>query len=284
MKLLKPATQSKDVINSIEINLRPEKDTLVPHSTGHLLYSAVLSSIEKSNPELSEKIHGSDNSKISVTPLNGEFDRKDHNRKRVFQDTEYNFFINLIDTSGFQELFNDLVLSGEGLTVADAEFEITGMNTEEITWSELMEKKMPENLYFHFLSPVSINYRDSEVTEMFPHREAIFQALLDSWNRNAPEDMHFELNTEKIKESVVEKVKRNKYGDPEYQTHSKVITRKNKNQIKAFGFTGKTEYSFVDAEDSLKKKLAILTRYAKHAGLGSHTARGLGNTYTEVRY
>ena len=272
------------MINSIEINLRPEEDALVPHSTGHLLYSAVLNSIKKSNPELSGEIHKSDNSKVSVTPLNGEFDRKDHNRKRVFQDTEYNFFINLIDTGGFQELFNDLVLQGEGLEVADAEFEITGMNTEEITWSDLMEKKTPEGLYFHFLSPVSINYRDSEVTEMYPHREAVFQALLNSWNRNAPEDMHFQLDTEQIKKQVVEKVKRNKYGDPEYQTHSKVITQKNKNQIKAFGFTGKTEYAFKNADDSLKKKLAILTRYAKHAGLGSHTARGLGNTYTEVRY
>jgi len=96
--------------------------------------------------------------------------------------------------------------------------------------------------------------------------------------------MHFEIDTEELKKSVVEKVQRNNYGDPEYQTHSKVITRKEKQQIKAFGFTGQTEYAFQNASDQLKKKLAILTRYAKHAGIGSHTARGLGNTYTEVKY
>mgnify|MGYP006285194281 CR=1 FL=1 len=276
------------MINSIEISCRPKEDSLIPHSTGHLLYSATLNSIKKTNSELSEKIHSSNNSKVSVTPLNGEFDRKDSNRKRVFSDTEYNFFINLIDSEGFQELFNDLVLSDQDLEIAGEKFEVTGMNTEEINWEDLMEKKTPSGLYFHFMSPVSIQYKGSEVTEMYPHREAVFKSLEDSWNRNAPEQMQFEIKTDKLKKHVNEKPKRNKYGDPEYQTHNTVVTRKkdgeSKNQIKAFGFTGKTEYSFQNASDQLKKKLAILTRYAKHAGLGSHTARGLGNTYTEVNY
>lgn len=276
------------MINSIEISCRPKEDSLIPHSTGHLLYSATLNSIKKTNSELSEKIHSSNNSKVSVTPLNGEFDRKDSNRKRVFSDTEYNFFINLIDSEGFQELFNDLVLSDQDLEIAGEKFEVTGMNTEEINWQDLMEKKTPSGLYFHFMSPVSIQYKGSEVTEMYPHREAVFKSLEDSWNRNAPEQMQFEIKTDKLKKHVNEKPKRNKYGDPEYQTHNTVVTRKkdgeSKNQIKAFGFTGKTEYGFKNASDQLKKKLAILTRYAKHAGLGSHTARGLGNTYTEVNY
>lgn len=269
------------MINSIEITCKPEEDSLIPHSTGHLLYSATLNSIKKSNPELSQKIHSSENTKVTLTPLNGEFDRKDKNRKRVFSDTEYNFFINLIDIEGFQELFNDLVLSGEGLEIAGEKFKITGMNTEEIEWPELMEKKEPEGLYFHFMSPVCIKYKSSEVTEMFPHREAVFKSLEDSWNRNAPEEMQFEINTEELKKHVIEK-------SYSHNTANTVVTRKkdreSKQQIKAFGFTGKTEYGFKNANDSLKKKLAILTRYAKHAGLGSHTARGLGNTYTEVNY
>ncbi|WP_414836964.1 CRISPR system precrRNA processing endoribonuclease RAMP protein Cas6 [Candidatus Nanohalococcus occultus] len=269
------------MINSIEIRCRPENNTLIPHSTGHLLYSAALSSIRKTNPELSEKIHGSENAEMTVSPLNGEFDRKDRNRKRVFSDTEYSFFINLIDSEGFQELFNDLILKGQKLDIAGESFEITGMNTEEITWKELMEKKTPNGLYFHFLSPASIQYKDSEVTEMFPHREAVFKALENSWNRNAPENMEFKLETEELKKHVIEK-------SYSHDTANTVVTRKqdgeSKKQIKAFGFTGKTEYGFKNASDQLKKKLAILTRYAKHAGLGSHTARGLGNTYTEVRY
>ena len=254
---------------------------MIPHSTGHLLYSAALNSIRKNNSELSRELHQADDSSIQVTPLNGEFDRKDSNRKRVFSDTEYNFFINLIDTEGFQELFNDLVLSGEGLEIAGESFEITGMNTEEITWQDLMEKKDPEGLYFHFMSPVSIEYRTSGVTEMYPHREAVFKSLENSWNRNAPAEMQFEISTEELKKHVIEKA----YS---HDTANTVVTRKkdgeSKHQIKAFGFTGKTEYGFKNASEQLKKKLAILTRYAKHAGLGSHTARGLGNTYTEVRY
>lgn len=276
------------MINSIKISCRPTESCLIPHSTGHLLYSAILNSIEQTSPDLSQEIHSSNTTQVHVTPLNGEFDSRNKNRKKVFNDTEYSFYINLIDTSGFQELFNDLVLSGQDIDIAGESFEVKAMNTEEIQWRDLMEKNTPESLDFHFMSPVSIQYKGSDSTEMFPHREAVFKALEDSWNRNAPQQMHLNIDTEDLKTKVTEKPERNKYGDPKYQTHSTVITRKNqgqnKQQIKSFGFTGKITYGFKDADDKLRKKLAILTRYAKHAGLGSHTARGLGNTYTQVNH
>lgn len=265
------------MITSLEVICNPTENTLVPHSTGHLLYSATLNSIQKTNPELSQKIHESQISKVSVSPLKGEFDPKDRNRKRIFSDTEYRFFINLVNTEGFQELFNDLVLSEQGITVGDAELQIKQLQTEEKDWTDLMEKKTPRELYFHFMSPVCIKYKDSEVTEMFPHREAVFNALLNSWNRNAPEQMQFELDEEELKKHVIEK-------SFEHDTANTVVTRKNDRAIKAFGFTGRTQYGFKNASDQLKKKLGILTRYSQYAGIGSHTARGLGNTYTEVKY
>jgi len=267
------------MISSIEINCRPEEDCLVPHSTGHLLYSATLESIQNVNPELSGKIHSSDVATVSVTPLRGEFRRKDENRKEVFSDAEYRFFINLIDSDGFEELFKDLVLSGTNLEIAGEDFEVTAMETEEKDWQEFMEKKTPNALFFHFMSPVSINYKDSGVTEMFPHREAIFKALENSWNQNAPEDMGLEVEIEDLKRNVIEK-------SFKHDTANTVITRegKERNQIKAFGFTGKAQYEFKGADDLLKKKLGILTKYAKYSGIGSHTSRGLGNVYTEVKY
>ncbi|MFB6199353.1 MAG: hypothetical protein ABEJ83_00620, partial [Candidatus Nanohaloarchaea archaeon] len=54
---LKTLSQDFNVINSIEIRCKPQNNSLLPHSTGHLLYSATLNSIQKQNPELSEKLH-----------------------------------------------------------------------------------------------------------------------------------------------------------------------------------------------------------------------------------
>lgn len=276
------------MINSVEITCRPESNCLIPHSTGHLLYSAVLKSIDQTNPELSQDIHSTDQAQVHVTPLNGEFDPKDSNRKRVFEDSDYNFFINLIDTQGFQELFNDLVLSGRDIQLAGEEFQVQAMETEEIEWRDLMEKKTPQNIKLHFMSPTSIQYKSSGITEMFPHREAVFKALEDSWNRNAPNQMSMNIDREDLKQKVTETPERDANGEPKYRTHSTVVTRKqqgqNRRQIKAFGFTGTVNYGFKDADNKLAKKLGILARYAKYAGLGSHTARGLGNTYTEVRH
>ena len=265
------------MIKSLHIKCRPEEQGLLPHSTGHLLYSAVLNSIEKTNPELSSKIHSTDDKKVSVTPIKGEFRKKDSKRKEVFSDTEYRFFINLINSEGFSELFSDFVLSDQEIDIAGESFTVTGMDTEEISWDDIMEKKTPRELMFNFMSPVCIKYKGSGVTEMFPHREAVFMSLLYSWNRQAPKKFHFDVDLEDLKKKVFEK-------SFEHSTANTVVTRKNKNRIKEFGFTGRTAYGFKDAPDKLKKKLAILARYAEYSGVGSHTARGLGNTQTEVRY
>lgn len=269
------------MIKSLEVQCRPVENELIPHSTGHLLYSGILNSIRRHSPETSEKIHCSENARVSISPLRGEFRRKDRNRKQVFDDTDYRFFLNIIDTGdAFQPLFRDLILDGEKIKIGDGTLEVRSLSSEERNWDDFIVEDTPRELFFHFMSPACIKYRDSGVTEMFPHREAVFKALENSWNRNAPEDYRFKIETEKLKRQVFEKVF-------DHDTANTVVTRKDvesgKHQIKEFGFTGKTIYGFKDADTSLKHKLAILTHYAKYAGLGSHTARGLGNVFTEVK-
>lgn len=272
------------MIKVAKVTFTPVEESSLPHSTGHLLFSALLDAIRKQDEELSKELHSSDSSKISVQPIRGDFKRKDGNRKTIFPDAQYRTRICFVNCNeAVEAVFNQWMLKEGSIQLGDAELKVESFEAEETSFQELVEADTPEELFFHFKSPTCIKYKDSEVTEMYPHREAVFKALLSSWNRFAPENLRFEIKTEELKKQVLEK-------PVSHETHNTVVTRKyveekgHKVPIKAFGFTGKTVYGFQDASIQLKHQLTALSRYASYVGVGGHTAQGLGNTYTELNY
>jgi len=273
------------MIQSLHIRCRPEESGLVPHSTGHLLYAGMLDAIRSSDPELSATIHGNTTADLSLSNLKGEFDPRDRNRKKVFADTEYRFRIDLINQDeAFGPLFREFVLQDERITVGDVDFLLTSMESEEVAFDDLIGTEPPRELDFHFVSPTSIDYHGTGVTEMFPHREAVFRSLERSWNRQAPDTHAIDLDPQDLKTKVIEQPRADSY-----DTHNVIVTRKERDDgdgsypIKAFGFTCKISYGFKDADDRLRHKLGILTRWAEYAGVGGHTSRGCGSVSTEVK-
>jgi hypothetical protein len=245
-----------------------------------LLYSAVLNKIQAFDEELSEEIHSSNVSRVSVSPLRGDFKQVDENRKKVFPDGEYRASICLLGREGAADaLANQLLLKDGVFELGDAVFDLSGFEVEETCFEEFAEVEQVESLFFHFESPVCIKYPGSDVVEMYPHREAVFKALEYRWNQLAPEDLQFEVDLGDLKQCVVEK-------PVFHKTHNVVVTRKGGSSgcrpVKEFGFTGKTEYGFSGGSASLRHKLAVLTRFAGFAGLGGHVGRGLGDVRTEI--
>lgn len=272
------------MIVSTSISCKPREDSIIPHSTGYLIYSALLKKVKNHNPSVSKFIHQDQTSHVSISPLKGEFKPKDRNRKQIFENTDYRFYFNLITADeAFVPIFKELVLNGENLQIGDAVLELREMEKEEIELEDLIIQRLPKRLKFHFTSPASINYRNSGNIEMFPHREAVFKSLENSWNKHVHEELVMDLNVEEIKKNLVEQPKANTY-----QTHNVVVSRKehpeknHKIPIKAFGFTGEIDYSFKEADEKLRYRLGILSRWANYAGIGSHTAHGCGSVDTEV--
>lgn len=272
------------MITSLHLTCRPEQTGLIPHSTGHLLYAGMLQAIQRNDPDTSAGIHREQLSEMKLSTLKGEFARKDRNRKRVFDDGEYRFSLELINTGeAFKSLFKEFVLQDERITIGDVDFLLTGMESREVAFDDLVSAETPAKLNFHFTSPTCIDYQGTGVTEMFPHREAVFTSLERSWNTYAPDEYAMQVDKKELKTRVVEQP-----DSRSYRTHNVIVTRKERDNgegtrpIKAFGFTGKITYGFKNADDRLKHKLAILTRWANHAGVGSHTARGMGNVNVEV--
>ena len=71
-------------------------------------------------------------------------------------------------------------------------------------------------LDFEFKSPACIQYRNSKVYEMFPHREAVFHSLLSKWNAVSPEEMKMNIERDEMARYMVEK-------PLAYETHSVVV-------------------------------------------------------------
>jgi CRISPR-associated endoribonuclease Cas6 len=275
-----------NMITTVQLRFQPVEAGTIPHSTGHILYAGILDMIQQHDEQLSTTIHGEERSGLTLSPLKGEFRRANRDRKDVFSDSEYRAELHLLNHSdAFTPLFNELAIQDTLLTVGDAEFVLSEIESAETTFEDLIDTSIPRNLHFHFTSPVSIQYQGGDVTEMFPHREAVFRSLHHSWTQHAPDQYHFDLPTAAIKEHVAAQPDADSY-----RTHNVVVTRRHDKEkghdrpLKAFGFTGKVTYTFMNADDTLKQKLAILTRWAEYAGVGGHTARGCGNVNTTVDF
>jgi hypothetical protein len=222
---------------------------------------------------------------VALSPLRGEFRAENGEEKTVFPDAEYRMDLHLLNhADAFSPLLNDLVVQDEAITVGDVDMELCSIESEERGFDDFVEPGTPRQLRFHFTSPACIQYKSSGVNEMFPHREAVFRSLHHSWSQHAPDELCFELDTADLKRHVVEQPDAGSY-----DTHNVVVTRwydesaGHDRPVKEFGFTGKTTYRFKNAAETLKHKLAVLTRWAHYSGVGSHTARGCGSVNTEVR-
>lgn len=206
------------MLTKIHIEMKPQQDADIPHSTGHLIYAAVLDCIQKFDSSLSKQLHQVPTANIVVTPLAGPFKYQNDKRKRVFNDRHYEFTIVFIKQEDVvSPFFTEHVLEEKPIVLGDATFTVYSLSTETVTRKALEADKVPESLQFSFNSPVSISYKDSGVTEMYPHREAIFTSLQRRWNNHVDQKMMY--TSEDMKENLIEQPYK-------HRTHNTIITRK----------------------------------------------------------
>ena len=131
-------------------------------------------------------------------------------------------------------------------------------------------------LDFEFKSPTCIQYRNSKVYEMFPHREAVFHSLLSKWNAVCPEELKMSMERDDMARYMMEK-------PLAYETHSVVVNtvfdkvKGHARPIMRQGFTGRCQYTFTrDAPEGLRNGIVALARFAEYSGVGSAVARGCG--------
>ncbi|MFB6283632.1 MAG: CRISPR system precrRNA processing endoribonuclease RAMP protein Cas6 [Halobacteria archaeon] len=275
---------------AIQVEARPDRTYHIPYSDGYLVYSSLLENISTSDEDVSSHVHDTDFSSISVSSLSGNFKRSDRDgRKKIEPNESYRFQIGVTDPEEheiYQSIVEPLVLENRDVEVGDSKLELQEFRSQEKGFEEILDgaKEYDDpTIDMKFESPTCIKYGGSEVTEMFPHRTAVFGSILGKWNAAAPEELEIDLDRREIGGNLIEKpelrslrthsVRVNTVYDDE-KGHERPIVRQ--------GFTGRCRYEFVGGVgEDLEKAVTALAIFGEYSGVGSAVARGCGSV--EVR-
>ena len=278
------------MVQQIKIITRPSCEFEIPASEGYRLYSSLLSIMKEGDNEASSLVHDSRKSSIHMSCLKGRFFKSDRpNFKRVAPAERYMFHIGVTDpaeTQIFQAMVKPLIFDRKNLDLDGGELIVEDFSSSTKTFEEILgsaSRYARPKLIFDFRSPACIQYRNSDVTEMFPHRLAVFRSLQSKWNSVCPEEMRLALADDDIERYIVEKP-----DAQAYRTHSVMVNtvfdkiKGHARPIFKQGFTGSCTYWFTkDAPVSVRNAALILAQFAEYSGLGSSVSRGCG--WVEVR-
>jgi CRISPR-associated endoribonuclease Cas6 len=272
-------------MQQIWLTARTVTDFETPNSTGYQLYSALLKIMSSSDPIISKHVHDSEMSLIAVSSFSGRFGKSKRPGYKVITSGEmYKFHIGITDPGEveiFQSLIQPLIIEGKNINVEAGSLRIEEVKSNMLSFDELMVKVSEYNgkmIEFTFMSPACIQYKNSNITEMFPHRTAVFTSLLSKWNQVCPPELKMSVKRDELGRFIMEKPYTNLY-----DTHSVMVNttydakRGHHRPIFKQGFTGRCAYSFVrNAPQDVRNAVVALSVFAEYSGVGSSVGRGCG--------
>lgn len=269
--------------HKITLIARPVDSFEVPSSEGYQLYSALLNVIRQEDEGVARYAHDSPLSSLSLSPLRGVFIPADRPRhKKLDPAHSYSMKIGIADSREsdlFSSIVRQLVLRERRLMLEKGELEVERVSTSASSFEELLSHSYDHKdlcIDIRFISPTCIQYRNSSVYEMFPHREAVFSSLLAKWNATCPDGFRMNIERDEMASFIIER-------PVSYETHSAMVNtvfdqkKGHHRPILRHGFTGRCIYTFTnDAPDDIRNGILALSRFAEFSGIGSAVARGCG--------
>lgn len=279
------------------LKVKPKAKSEIPTNPGYQIYSAFLDIIESDNTEISKHIHDSPIGSVSISGLNGRFQKSQRpNYRTVTPENLYEIRIGIIDPKEaeiFKSLISQLIFSTTEGSIAikldGGDLEVVECQSEDKSFEEILREVAELNtknisININFKTPTCIQYKNSKSFEMFPHRTAVFNSLLSKWNSVCPSEFKMDLERDEISRYILEMPDARSY-----QTHSVMVNTifdKNKGHFRPilnFGFTGKCTYAFSkDAPQDIRNAILILSIFAEYSGVGSAVSRGCGCVDVEV--
>jgi len=275
----------------ITLILRPEGAFDLPISEGYQLYSALLAVMEKADPDAAKRAHDSPIGSISLGRLEGRFGRSAAQRARhrsVNPEEKYRLCLGITDPKEeeiFRSIIQPLVLREQNLILEKGELRVEELSSSSATFEELLGSSAGLRepcIDLHFSSPACIQYRNTKIYEMFPHREAVFHSLLSKWNSVCAEEMRMSIERDDMARFMIEK-------PLAYETHSVVVNtvfdriKGHARPIMRQGFSGRCQYTFArGAPEGFKNGIVALAKFAEYSGVGSAVARGCGAVKADV--
>ncbi len=276
-------TLKKARMELISLVLRPKAMLELPSSEGYQLYSALLNVMRRYNENAAKHTHDSPISSISISTLDGIFRRSQKPKHKIADPANtYEFTIGITDPKEseiFSAIIQPLVLREQDLMLDNGALTVEKSTSISTSFDKLVDSSRDYEkpfIEFYFRSPTCIKYRNSDVIEMFPHREAVFTSLAAKWNTVCPEGMKLSLERDEVARYVMER-------PLSYETHSIMANtfmdiKKGHPRPKLMqGFQGCCRYMFTkDAPKDIRNAILMLSKFAEYSGVGSAVARGCG--------
>ncbi|MDD4677555.1 MAG: CRISPR system precrRNA processing endoribonuclease RAMP protein Cas6 [Candidatus Cloacimonetes bacterium] len=276
----------------VDLKLRPDYPFEIPVHEGYQIYSSLLGLMKESDPTVSQRVHDSRVTSISLGALRGPFRStgRPHHRE-VIPHELYHLRIGITDPHD-DEIFRHLVLplltEQKELPLYRGAFTIEQVEDQMVSIDDLVQQtrgyRRP-HMNFNFLTPTCIQYRNSRVTEMYPHRIAVFHSVLSKWNQISPDELRIGVSRDDFGRHLIEKpdlrrlatysVQVNRVKDPK-RGHPRPIFKQ--------GFAGRCTYSFTSkAPEGFRNATLLLAKFAEYSGVGSSVARGCGQVDVTIQ-
>ncbi|MCG7847702.1 MAG: CRISPR system precrRNA processing endoribonuclease RAMP protein Cas6 [ANME-2 cluster archaeon] len=275
----------------ITFTTKPKTKFEIPVSEGYQLYSAILNIIRDNDEKVSEYAHDSSIGSMAISNLSGKFKKDGRpNYKTIDPESGYKFNIGITDPKEveiFKSIIQPLILKERNIKLDKGELRVEEVTSSSISFEELLSSvkdSINPSIGFRFKSPACIQYKNSKVFEMFPHREAVFTSLISKWNAVCPAGMKMSIERDEIARYVMERP------DTQlYKTHNVMVNtvfdkaKGHHRPIFRQGFTGKCTYMFAkNAPQDVRNGILVLSEFASYSGVGSAVSRGCGWVDVEV--
>jgi CRISPR-associated endoribonuclease Cas6 len=250
-------------LQTLVIHLGAAKGGTLPASCGTAIHAQVLNWFRHGNPEVSESIHNSQESPLSLSGLMSQ-----RQKVKVNEGDSFYFRVGLLRGSLVEPLLSGLEKSGDApFYLAKFPFMIRSINmlpgTDPWVASSdyaLLARTPPllTALTLKFLSPTSFKVNVGQGIQPFPLPESVFGNLYRRWNAFAPEELRF----------------------PKIQWHGLVTDYDLKTQklgvgnLAQIGAVGWVKYQFPNPEQA--RIATVLAQFAFFSGIGRKTAMGMG--------
>lgn len=282
-------TTAAHQLRRIELTARPTERFPVPVSDGYSVYSALLSVLDDVDETVSAHVHDSPLGSLHCSGLQGRFagsDRPHH--KTVLPDETYDLTLGVVDPADeeiFQALVRALVLDGDAIDLSHGSLAIEQFASENMTHDELLSRAnelQDPTIELDFRTATCIE-EAGDVTTAFPHRWPVFNSLLGKWNRSCPDDLELDFDRKTLLGSVYERPDVHSF-----DTHSVLVNRvengdgETRNLFRQ-GFTGRCEYAFKDASESVENAVTALGLFGEYSGVGSAVTRGCGDVGVKIK-
>jgi CRISPR-associated endoribonuclease Cas6 len=273
------------VMRRVYLTLRAEQPFEIPVHEGYQVYSSLLGLMRDSDPEISQHVHDSAITSISLGTLYGPFRSiKRSHHKQVIPHELYHLRIGITeshDDKVFRHLVLPLLTDRKEIVLHRGSFIIEQIEDQVVSVDDLIRQTQGysrPSLNFEFMTPTCIQYRNSRVTELYPHRIAVFNSLLSKWNLLSQTEFFLGVSRDDFGRYLIERPDLRRLATYSVQVNTVMDSKKgHPRPIFKQGFIGRCTYSFTsDAPKGFRNATLLLASFAEYSGVGSSVARGCG--------